>query len=291
MKIVRGPSSLQLGAKIAELMHTKPVTVAFKNFPDGESYIRLEVSVKNEEVAIVQTTSPPQQDTKIVQLALLSDAAKRDGAKKVRAVVPYLAYARQDRVFLKGEALSAQTIARMLQSSGVDSLITVNVHQEKVLSGFPFQARSVSAINLLADYLKRNGFGGAFALAPDSGAMHIAEEAQNVLRGGCGYLEKQRDRVTGQTSTESKKLDVQGKTVVIFDDIISTGGTIVSATKIVKALGAGNVHVACVHGLFVGDAEKRMLDAGVQEIVATDTVPSKFSKISVAPLIASELSR
>ena len=291
MKIVLGPSSLQLGEKIAELMRTKPVTVASKNFPDGESYVRLETSVRNEEVAIVQTTGPPDQDTKLIQLALLADAAKRSGAEKVTAVVPYLAYARQDRIFLEGEAPSAQTIARILQSSGIESLITVNVHQEKVLSKFPFQARSASAIGLLADYLRRKGLKGAFALAPDNGAMHIAEEAQHVLRGDCGYLEKQRDRLTGQTSTESKKIDVKGKSVVIFDDIISTGGTIVSAAKIVEALGAVSVHVACIHGLFIGDAEKRILEAGVQEIVATDTVPGKFSKVSVAPLIVSELSR
>ncbi len=291
MKIVLGPSSLQLGTKIAELMHTKPVTVASKNFPDGESYVRLETSVRNEEIAIVQTTGPPDQDTKLIQLALLADAAKRSGAEKVTAVVPYLAYARQDRIFLEGEAPSARTIARILQSSGIESLITVNVHQEKVLSKFPFQARSASAISLLADYFRRKGLNGAFALAPDNGAMHIAEEAQQVLRGDCGHLEKQRDRLTGQTSTESKKLDVKGKSVVIFDDIISTGGTIISAAKIVEALGAESVHVACVHGLFIGDAEKRILKAGVQEIVATDTVPGKFSKVSVAPLIVSELSR
>ncbi|HVO85744.1 MAG TPA: ribose-phosphate diphosphokinase [Candidatus Eisenbacteria bacterium] len=291
MKIVPGPSSIGLGTKIAGLMHSKPVTVTFKNFPDGESYVRLDASVKDEEVAIVQTTGPPQQDAKIIQLALLSDAAKRSGAKRVRAVVPYLAYARQDRVFLEGEALSAQAIAEMLRASGVESLITVNVHQERALSDFPFQARSVSAIGLLADYLREKGLGGAFALAPDSGAMQISREAQAVLGGGCGHLEKQRDRLSGQINIESKNLEVKGKNVVIFDDIISTGGTIVSATKIAKTLGAESVYVACVHALMIGDAEKRILDTGVEEIVASDSVPGKFSKVSVAPLIVAELSK
>ncbi len=291
MEIIPGPSSQQLGEKIAELLRTKAVHVAFKNFPDGESYVRLEDPVRNEEIAIVQTTSPPQQDTKIIQLALLSDAAKRSGAKKVTAVVPYLAYARQDRVFLEGEALSAETVARMLQASGVDSLLTVNVHQEKVLSRFGFQAKSVSAIPYLADYFGQKGLVGAFALAPDSGALPLVEEARGVLKGECGYLEKQRDRLTGKISTKSKKLDVKGGNVVIFDDIISTGGTIVAATEIVKALGAQKVYVGCVHALLIGGAEKRILDAGVEEIVGTDSMPSAVSRVSVASLVASELRR
>ncbi len=291
MKIIPGPSSQQLGEKIAELLYTEAVHVAFKNFPDGESYVRLEDSVRNEEVAIVQTTSPPQQDTKIIQLALLSDAAKRGGAKKVTAVVPYLAYARQDKVFLDGEALSAETVARMLQASGIDSLLTVNVHQEKVLSKFGFQARSVSAIPYLADYFKQKGLVGAFALAPDSGALPLVEEARAVLQGECGYLEKQRDRLTGKISTKNKKLDVKGRNVVIFDDIISTGGTIVAATEIVRALGAKKVYVGCVHALLIGGAEKRILDAGVEDIVGTDSVPSAVSRVSVAPLVVSELRR
>jgi ribose-phosphate pyrophosphokinase len=110
MKIILGPASTQLGQKIAELLNAEAVPVAFKTFPDGESYVRLEGEVQDEEAVIVQTTSPPQ-DPKLIQLALLADAAKRNGAKKVWAVVPYLAYARQDKVFLQGEALSIETIA------------------------------------------------------------------------------------------------------------------------------------------------------------------------------------
>ena len=288
MKIVLGPASKQLGEKVAELLNAETVPVAFKNFPDGECYIRLEGEVKNEEAAIIQTTSPPQ-DTRLVQLALIADAAKRKGAKKVTAVVPYLAYARQDKSFLQGEAISIKTIARMLKAAGIDDLITVNVHQEKVLAEFSPSAKTVSAIPLLAEYFKQKGFEKAFALAPDKGAMHIAEEAKAVLGGECGYLEKHRDRYTGQVSVERKAFDVKGKTVIIFDDIISTGGTIVAAAKILKELRAKEAYAACAHPLLIGDAENRIVEAGVKEIVGTDSVESHVSKVSLAPLISKTL--
>ena len=288
MKITPGPASKQLGQKVAEFLGVEAVPLFFKTYPDGESYVRLEGKVQNEEIAIVQTTSPPQ-DTRLMQLALIADAAKRHGAKKVTAVVPYLAYARQDRVFLQGEAISINTVANMLKVAGIDSLITVNVHQAKVLEKFPFPAKTISAIPLLAEYFKKKGFEKAFALAPDDGALWLAEEAKSVLNGECGYLEKHRDLYTGQVTTEKKKLDVRGKTVIIFDDIISTGGTIASAAKIMKEAGADKVYAACVHPLLIGDAEKRILESGVKEIVGTDSIPSHVSKVSLAPLLSKEL--
>jgi ribose-phosphate pyrophosphokinase len=289
MKIILGPASEHLGERVAKLISVETVSVVFKTFPDGESYVRLEGEVQKEDVAIVQTTSPPQ-DSRLIQLALMASAARKSGARSVTAIVPYLAYARQDRAFLRGEAVSIETIANMLKVSGVDNLITVNVHQEKILDRFPFPARSVSAVPLLAEYFKQRGFGNAFALAPDEGAMHIADEARKVLSGRSGYLEKHRDRYTGQLTVEKReRFDVKGRTVIIFDDIISTGDTIASAAKIMKEHGAERVYAACVHTLLIGDAEKRILDAGVEEIVGTDSVPSRVGKVSLAPLIGEEL--
>ena len=288
MKIILGPASTQLGESISELTNLERVGVAQRTFPDGESYVRLLGDVQNEHVVIVQTTSAPQ-DTRIMQLAFIADAAKRNGAKKVTAMVPYLAYARQDKAFLQGENVSAQTVSAMLEAAGVDALITVNIHAEDALSKFPFPARSLSAIPILAEYFLKKGCKKAFALAPDKGAMYIAEQAQKILGGDAGHLEKQRDRHTGQTSQTALSVNVKGKTVIIFDDIISTGGTIVGAAKILRELGALRVLAACVHPLLIGDAEKRILDSGVEEIVGTDSVPSNNSKVTLAPLIAKEL--
>jgi ribose-phosphate pyrophosphokinase len=288
MKIILGPASQKLGEEVADLLSLDVISLVFKIRPDGESYIRLGGSVRNEDVAIVQTTSPPQ-DARLIQLALIADAARRHGAEKITAVVPYLAYARQDKIFLKGEALSILAIAQMLMAAGINRLITVNVHSEKVLSKFPFPAKTVSSIHLLAEYFKRRGFENAFALAPDDGALWLVEEARQVLGGGCGYLEKHRDHSTGQITTKKKDFDVKGKTVIIFDDIISTGGTVVAAAEILKSLEVDKIFAACAHPLLIGDSKERILKSGVEEIVGTDSVPSSVSKVSLAPLLSKEL--
>jgi ribose-phosphate pyrophosphokinase len=288
LKVIPGPASKELGEKICELTGYSKVSVASRVFPDGESYVRIEGNVENEYVAIVQTTCAPQ-DTRIMQLAFLAHAAKRNGASRVTAVTPYLAYARQDKIFLEGETVSIEAIAAMLKAAGVDEIITVNIHSEPALTKFPFPAKTISAIPLLAEYFVQKGAKKAFALSPDKGAMYISEQAQTVLGGEIGHLEKQRDRYTGQTTQTAAHLNVKGKTVIIFDDIISTGGTIVGAAKILREQGAAHVYTACVHGLLIGDAEKRILDAGVEEIVSTDSIPSNSSKVSLAPLIAQEL--
>ena len=288
MKIILGPASEQLGRSIAENLGVKAVPVVFKRHPDGESYIRLEGSVQDDNIVIVQTTSPPQ-DARIIQLSLIADAAKRCGAKKIISVVPYLAYARQDKIFLEGEAVSIEVIARILDVAGVDVLKTVNVHEEKVLKRFPFQAETISAIPLLAEYFVNNGYEKAWAIAPDKGALRLAEEAKTVLGGNCDYLEKFRDPQTGQITMKKKRLDVEGETVIIFDDIISTGGTIVKAAEILNKLNVDEIYAACVHPLLIGDAESRILKAGVEKIIGTNSVSSHVSEVSLAPLISQRL--
>ncbi|RJS89371.1 ribose-phosphate diphosphokinase [Candidatus Bathyarchaeota archaeon] len=289
MIVIPGPSSPGLGEKVAEGLGVEVVPVEHRLFPDGESYIRLKGSVRGEEVVIVQTTSPPQ-DRHLIQLFLLARTAKDYGAEKVVAVVPYLAYARQDKRFLEGEALSIDVVIRLIEASGVDALLTLDIHSPDVLERFTIPVKSLSAIPLIAEHLKAKGFEGAFSLSPDKGAIELAKMGDAVLGGGYDALEKARDRHTGEVRTREKRLPVEGRDVIIFDDMISTGGTMALAVGLAKKCGARRVVAACTHPLLVGRAVERILEAGADEIVGTDSVPGPHSVVSVAPLIVEGLS-
>jgi ribose-phosphate pyrophosphokinase len=288
--VVPGPASQDLGRKVAVTMKSRIVSVIFKTFPDGESYLRLDGDVNDEEVVIIQTTGPPQ-DMHIMQLFLMVDAAKDLGAKKVTAAVPYLAYARQDKRFLPGEPISVETFIKLIEASGIDQFLTVNIHKEDVLKKFSIPAENLSAITLLAEHFKNKGLAEAFSLAPDKGALELAKEADKVLGGGCGWLWKERDRLTGEIRVEEKRFNIGGRDVIVFDDIISTGGTIAAAVKMLKTQGARRVYAACVHPLLVDEAQRKIMQGGAEEIVGTDCVPSSVSVVSVAPLIAEALAK
>lgn len=284
MVIVPGPASTDLGLKVADLLNSEVIHVDFKVFPDGESYIRFKGNVKDSDVVVVQTTSPPQ-DSNLIRLLLIINTAKRLGARSVKAFVPYLAYARQDKRFLKGEAVSIDTIIHLIEASGADAFYTVNVHSEDIIRRFRIPASNLSAIPLLAEHLKESDLSGAVSVAPDKGAIKLVEEASEVLGGGYGWFEKRRDRVTGEIEMMERQLDVEGRDAIVFDDIISTGGTMATAVEILKKMGAKRVYVACVHPLMLGDSEKRILENGAEEIIGTDSVPGRYSSVSIAPLI------
>jgi len=288
--IVPGPASQSLGKKIAEALNARVVPVNLKAFPDGEYCLRFDGDLTGEEVVIVQTTGPPQ-DTNILQLLLMLDTAKELGAKKVTAVVPYLAFARQDKRFLAGEAVSAETLVKLIEACGTSRFVTVNIHAENILKKFRVPTKNLSAITLLAEHFKSRGLDGAFSLSPDKGAIGLAEEADRVLGGGCGWLRKERDRYTGEIQVEEKSLNVKGKDVIVLDDIISTGGTIARAIKMLKTQGARRVYAACVHPLLIGEAKTKIIENGAEEIVGTDSIPSSVRTVSLAPLIAEALAR
>ena len=278
MIIIGGTASNDIHVKLSEILGVKSYTVHSKIFPDGESYVRLPVKVEGEDVVVVQSTYPPQ-DKHLVELMILLDAVKQGKAKTITAIIPYLAYARQDKVFLEGEGISVRAILKALRGLGVDKLIVVDPHGMS-LKYFEGEAYEASAVEDLALYFKNNvDLGDVAIVAPDLGAIDRANRFAKVIGvEDVSYIKKFRDRVTGEIKMEIKELNVKGKDVIIVDDIISTGGTIAKATRIIYELGGRRVYAACTHPLLVGNAEVKLKEAGVVDIIATDSIPSKYSK-------------
>ena len=290
MLVVAGPASPALGRRVAELLEADLASVEWKLFPDGESYIRLPRDLKGERVVIVQSTPPPQ-DKRLMELFFLVDLVKDLGASEVIAVVPYLAYMRQDKRFMSGEAVSIKVVAKLLESVGVDAVVLVDSHSKIVCEHFNVDVIEVSAMPLIGEYFAKMKLPNPFVLAPDAKAFSMIKVVAEKLGAPCDYLKKVRDRVTGEVKTFFKEVDVEGREVIIVDDIISTGGTIANAARIALDLGASCVYASCTHALLVGGALDKLRKAGVSEVVGTDTIESDFSKVSVAPTIVQALKR
>jgi ribose-phosphate pyrophosphokinase len=177
----------------------------------------------------------------------------------------------------------------LLEACGVNRIITVNSHNPRILKTFGIRVDDLSAISLLAEYFKKKGFDGAFSLSLGKKALNIAMQADEVLGGGYGCVSTRRDRITGKVALEKGTLSVANHNVVIFDDIISSGRTMIKAVELTKAEGAEKVFAACVHPLLIGNSKEGILKSGADEIVGTDCVPSSVGVVSVAPLIAEAL--
>ncbi|HID25138.1 MAG TPA: ribose-phosphate diphosphokinase [Thermoplasmata archaeon] len=284
MYIIGGTASKDVATDLSRELRCPLVDVTVKRFADGECYVRINDDVQGEDVLVVQTTYP---DKNIVEMFLLQDAAAEAKVHSIYLVVPYYGYARQDRKFQEGEPVSAKAMAKHL-SMHADGIVTVDPHKEHVLDFFDIPAHSCSAVPEIAKYLKKKNV--EVILAPDEGAVERAKTAAEIIECPYGFLEKKRiDDETIEMTT--KKFDVEGKTIAILDDIISTGGTMTKAVEEMKKQGAEEVYVACTHGLFVGDAVKKLCSTGCKEILSTDTVVTPFSIIKVAPALASAINQ
>ncbi|MCD6247996.1 MAG: ribose-phosphate diphosphokinase [Hadesarchaea archaeon] len=285
--VVAGSASRNLSERVAAELGCELVRPELKRFPDGELYVRVPQELKGEAVAVVQSTCQPQNDN-FMELFFLLHVAKDLGAERVSAVVPYLGYARQDKRFEPGEVVSAQTVRVLLEGAGADEFVTVDVHSDKAMESFKIPARNLTAMPLVGKYLRRFELRDPVVLAPDQGALHHAECVAGELQADFDYLVKHRETPT-KVKMEPKRLNVRGRDAVLVDDIISTGGTIVEASKILRKQGAGKIYVACTHAVLVGDALEKIRRAGAEEVFATDTIEREISRITVAPLIADAL--
>lgn len=278
--VVAGTASLTLAKRLAEELGAPLAETDIRRFPDLEVYARIKSSVEGKHVIIVQTTAPNEN---LVELLLLQDAAKGHHAARITSVIPYYGYARQDQVFHTGEAISSRAIARALATTA-DAVITVDPHKESILDFFFDGARSVSAVPALAETL--GSWGTDLVLAPDAGARDRAERAANALGIPHDHLEKTRIGPS-EVVMKAKNMDVAGKRVAIVDDMIASGGTMITAAAQLKEQGATAVYAACTHGVFTGGAVPKLLAGGIDRVLCTDTIESEgCDVVSAAGAIA-----
>ena len=279
MFVIGGSASQQLSKELAKCLKAKLARVEIRRFPDDECYVRIDDDMDGEEVFLVQTTWP---DRNIIELFLLQDAIKEFDVSSLTTVVPYYGYARQDKQFKPGEPISARALAKLIQMN-TDEFMTVDVHAPSVIDWFEdVSAKNVPGYPAVGKFLK--GKEVELVLSPDEGRADNAKRVADVVGCDADYLVK--ERLDGETiQITPKTLEVKGRKVAIVDDIISTGGTIAKAAEQLKAQGAARILAVCTHGVFAGEALKK-LRAVCDEICSSDTIENPTTCISVASEIA-----
>lgn len=295
--VIVGPASQILGVKIAQELEIESINTEIKKFPDGENYLRINIEnetlISGKEVIIVQSTGPSasaDQNARLIELFMMIDAVKRMGATKIVVVAPYLAYARQDKIFRPGESQFGNVIFRLINIFGIDEFYAVDLHAPEIMDECVCKAINIDSMKLLADYVKSKGAKDIVVVSPDKGAIerssafakHFGEDIPVEL------LEKERNVKTGEIEM-SGTLNLKDKDVVIADDIIATGGTMATAIKIAKESGARKVFAVATHALLLQQAKFRIIKAGADEIIGTDSIDNEASKVSLAKIIADYL--
>jgi len=277
MKVVAGNSSPILAKRIADCLGVDLAKITFKRFPDGEIYVRVE---DVDDTAIVVQSINSNDD--LVALMFMFDALENSD---IIAVIPYMGYARQDKKFNEGEAISIRAVARLIESYA-SKVITVNIHSRKAASYFK-KLIEVDAMPMIGKYYAGKD---VVMISPDLGSYERVKVCAE--HAGCEFDYLEKVRLDAETvEIKPKSLDVKGKNVVIVDDIISTGGTMIEATKMLLKSGAKSVECACVHAVLAGNALNKLYSAGVKRVIATDTIEKAVSTISVAEAIADALQK
>jgi ribose-phosphate pyrophosphokinase len=287
LMIIGGSSSQKLAANIAHEMDDVLCPLESRKFPDGERYIRIKGDVE-EGVIVVQSTGYPQ-DENLMELFLILKTIRSMGITNIRTVIPYFGYGRQEKRFNPGEAVSADVVCDLIQYAGASEVYSINLHENSICDLFNIPTYNLSAMPTIAQYVEDN-VDDPVIVAPDKGALGFAQEISNLLNCESDYLEKIRISPE-KVETKPKNLDVDGRDVVIIDDIISTGGTIVNACGILKEPGARRIVGSCGHPVLVEDALLKIFAAGAHDVVGTDTLKSEVSNVSVASLVADALKK
>ena len=253
-------------------------------FPDGESKITIKKIPRNNIILVVQSTYPPVDTNLLHLLSVISKARKY--SSKIYAIIPYMGYARQDREFLEGEVISISVIGKLLRAVGTRKIITVDIHSNIALRELKIPSENITAITELVKYFKKKKLTNPLIVSPDLGGKQRAIKFANLMGIESIALKKHRDRKTGAVNIVTSKVNVKERDLILVDDMISTGGSIIRSTQFLKKQKCKRVFVACTHALLVNNAENRIKKAGVTEIISTNTIPKKTSKVNVAKIIA-----
>lgn len=276
MLVLSLPSDPGLGYGLGRFLQLKHFEVIHKVFPDGESYLRFP-EILDDEVMLV-LTSYPDQNRSLLELLFSIDLLSSKGIEKIYAVVPYLAYGRQDKEFLNWEIVSGRAILKIMKNLGLKKLFVVDFHSEKLLEDFSDLVINIVPVKTFGEYLKKNVEEPYVLIAPDLGASKRVKLIAEFLGKDYVVIRKFRDRVTGEITHElPEDLSVRGVNAVIIDDIISTGGTIASIAKYLVSKGVNKVYVLASHGLFVGDSLDKLRVSGVSKSIVLNTVKNRLT--------------
>jgi len=301
MRIFAGRNSKPLAEHICRHVGMPLGDARTQVFPDGEMLVKLEEDVRGRDCFVVSSTCDPVNNN-LMELLIFTDCLRRASARRMTLVMPYFGYARQDRKSEGRTPITAKLVANMITASGADRVITIDLHAAQIQGFFDLPLDHLSASEVFLDYFEsiRDELGELCLVSPDVGNVKVAEGLAQELRGGLAIINKQR--LSGsETKTGNLIGDVCGKTVLMFDDMISTGGTVCKAAELVMAEGARDVIVAATHAVLAGMGAERLAEGPISRVIVSDSIPlsaekrralqGKLVELSVAPLLGDAIRR
>jgi len=284
INVIAGSSSEELARKVSKKIKANLIKSEVKIFPDGESKITLKGKFSKNKTIVIQSVYPPV-DTNLIQLLSMISKAK-ENSNEVIAIIPYLGYARQDREFLPGEIVTMKVLGSLFKGLGLSKIIVIDIHSKIGLKQFKIKSENLTAIPDLVKYFKKIKMEDPLIVSPDQGGKERAEKFAKEADLDFIALQKFRDRKTGKVKIKNGDLDnVKARDLILVDDMISTGGSIVKATEFLKKQKCKRIFVACTHALLINNAGKKIKDAGVTKIISTNSIPGKTSVVDIADTI------
>ena len=293
-KIFSGTANPEFAKKISKYLSLPLSECAIKTFSDGEISVQVGESVRGKDVFIIQPTCAPA-NSNLMELLILSDALKRSSASSITAIIPYFGYARQDRKAAPRVPITAKLVANMIQAAGIDRVVTMDLHAGQIQGFFDIPVDNLYGSIVFPEYLKTKNLKNPIIASPDVGGVARARSFAKKLGLDMVIVDKRREEAN---KSEFMNIigDVNGKDVVLIDDMIDTAGTIVKAAEAFKNNGANSVMAYCTHAVLSGPAYERIATGAIDELVVTDTIPLKeenehIKVISVAPLFGEVIRR